>query len=163
MWMATSVATRNLKQNHSELENEVMPDETELIAAQCIASTRAQIEAEAEVSDGEVPAKLLMLARRCGESTDYPVLAIVKNRSIRFEPSGPVENLLHWHADRLAGKPVQPPVRRVERIAWGFVLDAHRHDRSACNGVVVEEWLRAEGFREARAISPNTVEVCPVE
>lgn len=91
------------------------------------------------------------------------VLAIVKNRSIRFEPSGPVENLLHWHADRLAGKPVQPPVRRVERIAWGFVLDAHRHDRSACNGVVVEEWLRAEGFREARAISPNTVEVCPVE
>lgn len=140
-----------------------MPDEIDITAAACIAGTRAQIEAEAEVSDPDVPPRLAMLARRCGESTDYPVLAVVKNRSARYKPAAPVKNLLQWHADRLAGKPVQPPVLVVERGMWCFVLDAHRHDRSACNAPVVEQWLRDEGFRDALAISPSTVEVCPVE
>jgi hypothetical protein len=140
-----------------------MLDEIDITAAQCIATTRAQIEAEAEVSESEVPAKLLMLARRCGESTDYPVLAIVQNSSFRIEPAGPVKNLLLWHADRLEGKPgLRPPARRIEYTAWCFVLDAHREDRSPCNAAVVEAWLREEGYQHARAIAPNTVEVCEV-
>jgi hypothetical protein len=140
-----------------------MPDEIDLTAAACIASTRAQIEAETTTSDQGVPPKVLMLARRCGESTDYPVLAIVQHSGAHYEPAGPVENLLLWHADRLEGKPgLDPPVLKVEYTAWCFVLDAHREDRSPCNAAVVEAWLREEGYQHARAIAPNVVEVCGV-
>jgi hypothetical protein len=127
------------------------------IARLCIAQTQAEIDADAQVSDPDVPGRLRLLAIRASESTDSKVTAIKRGPDTQIQSDGPLPvgvTSVDWQLRRLAGrlKPRDPQPIKVMREAWYFAVHG--------NPIEVETFLLEEGYSDALATAPSWCRVC---
>lgn len=129
---------------------------TEQVETMILDASRDAAGVARETVQGNCPIALAMLAVDAQAETGETITAVTRATSRRFAPERPVSDGCAWQMRRLAGKvlPSDPPVVEEVSDCWAFAV--------AGNPIIVEGWLREQGYSLAMAPSPNVVTVCPV-